>query len=207
MCRQSRANLGGLFPVWEQSAVGCAFIAHHDALAREERGVPGNVLLTTTAQNAGMSSYRRPVLPGARIFFTVNLAQRGSDLLVREIESLRNAVRRTRAERPFGIDAWVVLPDHMHCIWALPEGDADFSTRWSVIKARFSRAVPAGPRRPSHERRREHGVWQRRFWEHHLRDEDDWRAHIGYCWINPVKHGLVAHPRDWPHSSWHRDNP
>ena len=154
-----------------------------------------------------MSSYRRPVLPGARVFFTVTLAERGADLLTREIAVLREAVLRTRIERPFGIDAWVVLPDHRHCVWALPEGDADFATRWSVIKARFSRAMPPVARRESHRRRREHGVWQRRFWEHHIRDEQDWDNHIRYCWFNPVKHGYVEHPRDWPYSSWHRDNP
>ena len=154
-----------------------------------------------------MPRYRRPLIPGARVFFTVNLATRGSDLLLREIDHLRAAVKRTRDEQPFGIDAWVVLPDHMHCLWTLPPGDADFSTRWSVIKARFSRAMPPVVRRDSHERRREHGIWQRRYWEHHIRDEMDWKNHVRYCWFNPVKHGLVEHPRDWPYSSWHRDNP
>lgn len=152
-----------------------------------------------------MSNYRRPKLPGATVFFTVTLATRGSDLLTREIETLRQSVRQTRAERPFFIDAWVVLPDHMHCVWTLPDGDSDFSTRWSVIKARFSRAMPHVERRPSHAVRREHGIWQRRFWEHHIRDEDDLRAHVRYCWINPVKHGLVEDPADWPFSSYHRD--
>ena len=152
-----------------------------------------------------MSRYLRPRVSGATVFFTVALATRGTDLLVREIEALRQAVRLTRAERPFGIDAWVVLPDHMHCVWTLPEGDADYSTRWSVIKARFSRAMPPVPRRRSHAPRREHGVWQRRFWEHHIRDERDYEGHVRYCWLNPVKHGLVGDPADWPHSSYHRD--
>ena len=154
-----------------------------------------------------MPNYRRPSRPGSRIFFTVTLAQRGTDLLTQEVETLRHAVRLTRQERPFSIDAWVVLPDHMHCVWTLPEEDADFSTRWSVIKARFSRAMPPVARRRSHEARREHGIWQRRFWEHHIRDARDWDNHVRYCWLNPVKHGLVDHPRDWPYSSWHRDNP
>jgi putative transposase len=140
--------------------------------------------------------YIRPRRPGARVFFTVTLAERGSDLLLREIGRLRHAVRATRAERPFGVDAWVVLPDHLHCVWTLPEGDADFSTRWSVIKARFALSVPAGPRRPSHVARRERAVWQRRFWEHHIRDTEDYALHVRYCWFNPVKHGLVAHPTD-----------
>ena len=118
---------------------------------------------------------------------------------------LRKAVRATREERPFAINAWVVLPDHMHCVWTLPEGDAEFSVRWSIIKARFSRAMPWVERRRSHEARREHGIWQRRFWEHHIRDEADYRAHVRYCWINPVKHGLVERPEDWPYSTYHRD--
>ena len=154
---------------------------------------------------AWMSNYIRPTQPGATVFFTVCLAERGANLLVAEIETLRQAVRATRYDRPFEIDAWVVLPDHMHCIWTLPQGDADFSTRMGVIKARFSRAMPHVNRRSSHDARREHGIWQRRYWEHHIRDEHDYRAHIRYCWVNPVKHGLVDHPRDWPFSSYHRD--
>lgn len=153
-----------------------------------------------------MSNYRRPRRTGASVFFTVNLADRSSDLLVREVEVLRQVVAKTRAERPFAIDAWVVLPDHMHCIWTLPAGDRDFSTRWNVIKARFSYAIDAGHRRPSHLARREKGIWQRRFWEHHIRDDADFAAHMHYCWTNPVKHGLVTSPTDWPYSSYHRDN-
>ena len=152
-----------------------------------------------------MSAYTRPKVPGASVFFTVALADRGSDVLVLQIAALRQAVRLTRAERPFRIDAWVVLPDHLHCVWTLPEADSDFSTRWSVIKARFSRAMPQTPRRKSHIERREHGLWQRRFWEHHIRDDADWANHVNYCWINPVKHELVKRPEEWPPSSYHRD--
>lgn len=152
-----------------------------------------------------MSSYIRPRQPGASIFFTLAIANRGARTLVDQVEALRQAVRVTKAERPFRIDAWVVLPDHMHCVWTLPEGDADFSTRWSVIKARFSRAMPRVQRRKSHETRREHGIWQRRYWEHHIRDDAAFAACVRYCWINPVKHGLAEHPKDWPYSSWHRD--
>ena len=152
-----------------------------------------------------MSNYIRPKQPGAAVFFTVNLADRGSDLLVQEIEALRTAVRLTRAERPFGIEAWVVLPDHMHCVWKLPEGDSDFSTRWSLIKARFTMSVDVAHRRSSHIKRRERGVWQRRFWEHHLRDDADFQAHRRFCWINPLTHGLVSDPGEWPYSSYHRD--
>ena len=152
-----------------------------------------------------MPNYRRPRATGATIFFTVRAARPGGDLLVRHINLLRWAVRTTRAERPFGIDAWVVLPDHLHCIWQLPAGDCDFATRWRLIKSRFSRVLPPGPRRPSHLRRSERGIWQRRYWEHHIRDAEDHVAHMRYCWLNPVKHGLVARPEDWPYSSFHRD--
>lgn len=154
-----------------------------------------------------MSKYTRPKCPGATVFLTITLAQRGTYGLVEHIDALRAAVRKTRMERPFGIDAWVVLPDHMHCVWTLPEGEFDFSTRVKVIKARFSRAVPMGHRRASHQARRERGVWQRRFWEHHIRNEADYHNHIAYCWHNPVKHGFVERPEDWPYSSWHRDHP
>ncbi len=157
------------------------------------------------------------------MFFTVALAQRGSSLLVDEIVRLREAVRVTKAERPFEIDAFVVLPDHVHCVWTLPKGDADFSTRWRLIKSRFSMSVRrAGftppPRLPvvasgrfagvnpglRHDKG-EVGIWQRRFWEHHIRDEADYWAHVRYCWMNPVKHGFVARPEEWRYSSVHRD--
>jgi len=153
-----------------------------------------------------MSRYLRPRQPGACIFFTVTLAGRGSDLLVREIGRLRDAVRATRAERPFAIDAWVVLPDHLHCVWTLPEGDADFSMRWRLIKGRFAAGqATSGRRSASKVAKCEKGIWQRRFWDHHIRDGRDYAAHVRYCWINPVKHGLVREPADWPHSSIHRD--
>ena len=152
-----------------------------------------------------MSNYHRPRVTGASVFFTVALQDRGTSLLCDEVQRLREAVAVTKAERPFGIEAWVVLPDHMHCIWTLPAGDKDYGTRWRSIKARFSRGLPKGHLRPSHQARNERGIWQRRFWEHHIRDEADMNAHIRYCWINPVKHGLVENPKDWPFSSVHRD--
>jgi putative transposase len=152
-----------------------------------------------------MSRYIRPSLPGASIFFTVALAERRSRLLVEEIDRLREAVAAVRAERWFRIDAWVVLPDHMHAVWTMPEGDADYAVRWRIIKARFSRGLPDGPLRQIHKDRQERGIWQRRFWEHHIRDVDDHAVHLEYCWRNPVKHGLVESPEDWPYSSVHRD--
>lgn len=152
-----------------------------------------------------MSAYIRPKVPGARVFFTVNLADRSARTLVEHVDALREAVRVTQAERPFRIDAWVVLPDHMHAVWTLPEQDADYSVRMGAIKGRFCRMVPEGRMRASHIIRRERGVWQRRFWERHIRCDEEFAAHVRYCWINPVKHGLVDHPDAWPYSSWHRD--
>ena len=152
-----------------------------------------------------MPNYLRPKVTGATVFFTVNLADRSSRLLVDRIEDLREAVRVTKAERPFGIDAWVVLPDHMHCVWTMPKGYGDYSTRWRLIKSRFSRGLPKGRLRHSHVKREERGIWQRRFWEHHIRDDDDYRAHVEYCWFNPVKHGYVERAEDWPYSSYLRD--
>ena len=153
-----------------------------------------------------MSSYVRPKSLGATVFFTVAVAQRGSDVLVQEIVALRHAIRATRVNRPFQIDAWVVLPDHLHCIWTLPEGDADYSTRWKEIKSGFTKTLGrVGPRSASKVGKGEAGIWQRRFWDHHIRDADDFATHLRYCWWNPVKHGFVKRPVDWPLSSIHRD--
>ena len=98
-----------------------------------------------------------------------------------------------------------VLPDHLHAVWTLPEGDADFAKRWQLIKSTFSRALPSGERiSESRIARRERGIWQRRYWEHTIRDENDFARHVDYIHINPVKHGLVTRVRDWPFSSFHR---
>jgi putative transposase len=153
-----------------------------------------------------MPSYLRPRIPGASIFFTVALADRRSRLLIEECAALRTAVRLTREARPFRIDAWVVLPEHMHCIWTLPEGDADYSGRWKEIKTRFTKSVGlVGRRSASQIAKGEAGLWQRRFWDHHIRHERDYLTHLQYCWWNPVHHGLVDRARDWPYSSIHRD--
>lgn len=153
----------------------------------------------------GMARYVRPKWTGARVFFTLCLAARGSDLLVQEIAALRRAVAQTQAERPFGIAAWVVLPDHLHCVWQMPAGDRAYGLRWAMIKGRFSHGLAAQPRSHSKIRKGEKGIWQRRFWEHHIRDEADDAAHVAYCWGNPVKHGLVRQAVDWPYSSIHRE--
>ena len=152
-----------------------------------------------------MSNYRRAVQPGATWFFTVNLLHRsGNDLLVRDIDVLRACVARERVRRPFAIRAFVVLPDHMHWIWTLPDGDADYSTRWRRIKTEFARAQPLGePRSAVRKKRGERAIWQRRFWEHLVRDETDFRRHVEYIHYNPVKHGWARCVADWAHSSFH----
>jgi len=152
-----------------------------------------------------MTNYRRARTQGATYFFTVNCAERrGNQLLVEHIDLLRQAFRKVKNDHPFLIDAMVVLPDHLHCIWTLPPDDADYKTRWALIKAGFSRAIPAGERRSeSRLKRGERGIWQRRFWEHQIRDELDYQRHVDYIHWNPVKHGLVSRVRDWSHSSFH----
>ena len=111
-----------------------------------------------------------------------------------------------RQKRPFHIDAWVVLPDHLHCVWTLPPGDDDFTNRWRLIKQGFSKALPIIERRSKVLiARGERGLWQRRFWEHVIRDDRDYATHIDYCHINPLKHGYVQRVADWPYSTFHRD--
>ncbi len=152
-----------------------------------------------------MPDYRRNRVPGGTYFFTVNLLERRSDLLIRHIHELREAIREVRRPRPFHIDAWVILPEHMHCIWTLPEGDDDYSSRWKAIKIRFAKQIPITEYRSKVRiRKGERGLWQRRFWEHTIRDERDYAAHMDYVHINPVKHGLVERVRDWPYSTFHR---
>ena len=150
--------------------------------------------------------YRRAWHPGGTYFFTVNLLQRqGNDLLTRNIGLLRNVVKAVRRRHPFKIHGWVVLPEHLHCVIELPPGDADYATRWRLIKMEFSKALPRTERLSAvRARRGERGVWQRRYWEHLIRDERDYRAHMDYVHINPVKHGLVKAVADWPYSTFRR---
>ena len=150
-----------------------------------------------------MVRYRRNLVAGGTFFITATLADRNSRALVDHIQALRNAIRETRQRHPFAIDAIVILPDHVHVVMTLPEGDANFSIRWSLIKRRFTNSISkAGvsiPRRGNDET----AVWQRRFWEHTIRDEGDFKKHVDYIHFNPVKHGHVARVDDWPHSSFH----
>jgi putative transposase len=152
-----------------------------------------------------MTGYRRNFIPGGSFFFTVNLVERRLRLLTEHIDKLRNTFRETRRRHPFTIDAMVVLPDHLHAVWTLPEGDADFATRWRLIKSGFSRSLITGERiSDSRAAKGERGIWQRRYWEHTIRDENDFAHHIDYIHINPLKHKLVQRVRDWPYSSFHR---
>jgi putative transposase len=152
-----------------------------------------------------MPRYRRVWVPGGTYFFTVNLLERRRTLLVDRIDDLRAAFRAAHAARPIAIEAIVILPDHLHCLWRLPDGDADNATRWRHIKSTFSRYIPKEERCSlRREHKAERGIWQRRFWEHLIADEDDLQRHVDYIHINPVKHGYAARARDWPYSSIHR---
>lgn len=145
-----------------------------------------------------MVRYRRQFIAGGTYFFTVTLADRGSRALIDHIEALYAAVTQTRAAHPFVINAAVVLPDHLHVVMTLPGEDADYSNRLSLIKRRFTDAVLKSGTPVSRRRNGELALWQRRFWEHTIRDHGD------YVHFNPVKHGLVARACDWPHSTFHR---
>jgi putative transposase len=151
-----------------------------------------------------MVQYRRNFVPGGTYFFTLTLVDRRSLALVDHIDELRTAFRRVRRERPFAIDAIIVLPDHLHAVVTLPPDDADFSGRWRSIKTLFSNRVLASGDRVRRHSNNELALWQRRFWEHTIRSDDDLARHVDYIHFNPVKHGLVSRVRDWPHSSFHR---
>lgn len=147
--------------------------------------------------------YRRLYQSGARYFFTV-VTENREPLLIDNIERLRAAFRLCLLRYPFEIEAIVVLPDHIHTLWRLPDGDSDFSTRWMVIKRKFSAGLPSHFVSDSKTKKREKGIWQRRFWEHCIRDENDWRRHVDYIHFNPVKHGYVSAPQDWLYSSFNQ---
>lgn len=156
-----------------------------------------------------MPNYRRSPVAGGTYFFTLTSYRRRPILTEAALRhALRDAIRQTRIAHPFDIDAWVLLPDHLHCVWTLPPDDADFSLRWSMIKRLVTQtcgnqfelaALPA-----SRTQRKESAIWQRRFWEHQIRDDDDFARHVDYIHWNPVKHGLVAQVADWPYSTFHR---
>jgi putative transposase len=157
-----------------------------------------------------MPNYRRFTLPGATVFFTVVTYQRRRFLaepLARRC--LRRAIDVVRERHPIKVQAIVLLPDHLHTIWVLPPADSDYALRWRRIKEGFTERFLAeggveGERSPSRRAREERAVWQRRFWEHTIQDDEDFERHVDYIHYNPVKHGLVPCPRDWPFSSFSR---
>ena len=150
-----------------------------------------------------MVRYRRNFVPGGTYFFTVTLADRKSSALVHHVSDLRMAFRTARQKRPFTIEAIVILPEHLHTIWTLPPGDCNFSGRWKRIKGYFTHRLVAAGVPVRRHRNGEYALWQRRFWEHTIRNEIDFERHVDYVHFNPVKHKLVSRVRDWPYSSFH----
>ena len=152
-----------------------------------------------------MPRYIRSQVKGATYFFTVTLAHRQSQLLTENIQLLRQVFQRANALHPFTTLAICVLPDHIHTIWQMPAEDGNYALRWRIIKSHFSRNFSANTQRSNSKiKHREKGIWQRRYWEHQIKDEQDLQRHIDYIHYNPVKHGLVAQVKDWPYSTFHR---
>ena len=152
--------------------------------------------------------YRRARIKGGTYFFTLVTFKRVKIFSDPEnVELLRQAMKYVMKNHPFSIDAMVVVPDHLHCIWTLPQGDEDFSTRWRLIKGYFTRNCDMQYRQQTSDARKkkkEQAVWQKRFWEHVIKDETDFVRHVEYIHYNPVKHGLAGAPKDWEYSSFHR---
>lgn len=154
-----------------------------------------------------MTAYRRHHAPHGLYFFTLTLQNRRHDWLVRHVDLLRAAYRETLLHYPFETVAIVILPEHLHLIMQLPDGEDDYSRRLQVLKSNFSKRLPEFCRKPnaSQAKKGELGIWQRRFWEHAIRDDEDLQRHVFYTYYNPVKHGHVPRVADWPYSSFHRD--
>lgn len=153
-----------------------------------------------------MPNYRRDFTKGGIYFFTMVLENRQKDFLIRYINELRTAFSETQKYYPFDILAICVLPDHLHMIIELPEGDQNYSRRIQSIKRNFSMKLPQQPSwNESRIKRKELHIWQRRFWEHLIRDDKDLANHMDYIYYNPVKHGYVEYVKDWQYSSFHRD--
>jgi putative transposase len=152
-----------------------------------------------------MPNFQRQWVPGNTFFFTVALQDRNSHLLVEQIGALRTALSLVNHRHPFGIDAWVVLPDHIHAIWTLPPGDRNYAMRWKRIKTLFSRAISLQESSSASRLwKGEHGIWQRRYWSHSVRDLSEYRRCFDYIHLNPLRHGLVTQVKDWPYSTFHR---
>jgi putative transposase len=150
-----------------------------------------------------MVRYRRNFVAGGTFFFTLTLADRTSRVLIDHVATLRAAMQQIRRSHPFAIDAAAVLPDHLHIIMTLPQGDAGYPNRWRLIKRQFTVAVMKSGDPVARLQNGELSLWQRRFWEHTIRDDGDFEKHVNYIHFNPVRHGLVARVCDWPHSTFH----
>jgi putative transposase len=150
-----------------------------------------------------MVNYRRFKIPGGSYFFTVTLRDRASIILTKYIDILRDAIHHVKKYRPFKIDTLVVLPDHLHAIWTLPPDDDNYSIRWNQIKGRFTQIVKRQENFKK-DNRNEYNLWQRRFWEHVIKDDLDMENHVNYIHYNPVKHGLAKRVKDWPYSTFHQ---
>jgi len=151
-----------------------------------------------------MVQYRRNLLLGGTFFFTVTLHDRRAKYLTEHIELLRTAMRQTAQRLPFQTHAIVVLPEHLHALWTLPPGDANYPARWRSIKTSFSRSLVTQGIQLDKTPRGEYLLWQRRYWEHTIQNDDDFRRHVDYIHFNPVKHGWVTRVANWPYSSFHR---
>ena len=149
-----------------------------------------------------MVKYRRSRISGGTYFFTVTLKDRRSDILLGHVETFRTAYTKVKTEHPFKTLSYVILPDHIHCLWQLPESDSNYSQRWQLIKKGFTSRLLKKGMALSRNKHGEYNLWQRRYWEHTIRDEQDYENHINYIHYNPVKHGLVKRAQDWPHSSF-----
>lgn len=166
--------------------------------------------LWPTHQPCEMSDYRRIYIPGGTYFFTVITYHRHPFLTTSHArKTFKKAWRIIQSRHPFRLIALSLLPDHLHCMWQLPEEDADYSLRWQRIKELFSknidtRLIHEQMRDASREWKQERCIWQRRFWEHTIRNQEDYNHHFDYIHFNPVKHGLVRKPLDWPWSTFHR---
>jgi len=159
----------------------------------------------SNGKEAPMTAYRRDHTPNATWFFTLNLADRRRTLLTDNIDLLRASFAYTMGRHPWHIDAIVILPDHLHALCTLPPGDTDYALRWRLIKTVFSRGLPREERvSTSRQGKGERDIWQRRYWEHRIRDEQDFARHVDYIHHNPRKHGYVPRVADWPWSSFHR---
>ncbi|RUR19191.1 transposase [Legionella sp. km535] len=151
-----------------------------------------------------MVNFRRDYTPGGTYFFTLVLNNRKSQLLTSQINLLGEAFRKVKQKYPFCTEAIVVLPDHIHTVWKLPDNDFNYSLRWHQIKSNFTKSLIKEHVKIIKDQRGEYSLWQRRFWEHRIRDESDLQSHIDYIHFNPVKHGYVTSAKEWPYSSFHR---